>query len=105
MVLGLFGFAVMGTSVFNLTPVVLRELLGAEHVTSSMGVQSAVQGIAFIASSYITGKNSLLPFKVSGYPLCLYFPWILRAIIIDNLCDISCEMRNKTQFSLFLILI
>ena len=28
-VLGLFGFAVMGTSVFNLTPVVLRELLGA----------------------------------------------------------------------------
>lgn len=47
----------MGTSVFNLTPVVLRELLGAEHVTSSMGVQSAVQGIAFLASSYVTGKS------------------------------------------------
>ena len=45
----------MGTSAFSLLPLVMRELVGPEHVTSGMGIQNAAQVISFVSSTYITG--------------------------------------------------
>jgi len=54
-VLTLIGMSMAGTSSYSLTPVVLRELIGIENLTSGMGLVMAFQSTAFICSTYITG--------------------------------------------------
>jgi len=46
-----------GTSVFSLLPSVLEEVLGAEAVTSAMGIQSVWQFFGFISSTPIVGES------------------------------------------------
>lgn len=55
MILALFGMSTMGTSIFSLIPLVLRELVGPENVTSGMGLQMVFQAFGFTASSFIAG--------------------------------------------------
>ncbi|XP_067942293.1 monocarboxylate transporter 12-like [Watersipora subatra] len=55
-VLALSGMSTMGNSVFNLLPLVMRELVGKENVTSGMGLQSVVQVCSFLSATYITGS-------------------------------------------------
>ena len=56
MILILAGMSTMGTSVFSLLPVVVKELVGQQHVTFGMGLVSVVQTIGFPVSSYLTGN-------------------------------------------------
>jgi len=45
-----------GTSTFNLVPIVIRQLLGADHVTTGMGIQLFFQSSSFILSTFMAGK-------------------------------------------------
>ena len=53
----LLGMSTMGTSIFTLIPLVNKDLIGAENVTSAMGVQLTCQACGFIISSYLTGMH------------------------------------------------
>lgn len=52
----ILGMATCGTSVFNLVPVVLGEILGPEHVTSAMGIHMVYESAAIIATTFISGQ-------------------------------------------------
>ena len=48
--------SIIGTSVYSFMPLVLRELLGAENVTTAMGVVILYRSLAYAATSIATGK-------------------------------------------------
>lgn len=52
----MLGMSVCGTSVYNLIPVLLMELCGADSITTGIGSQVFMQSFENIVSSFIAGE-------------------------------------------------
>lgn len=51
--------ALCGTTIYSLLPIVVIELIGKEHLVTTMGIYYLYQAVAFIVSTLVASKFEL----------------------------------------------
>ena len=54
----LIGMSSMGTSIYSLIPLVLRDLVGSDNLTTAMGMQMMFQAGGGMAAAYLSGTGN-----------------------------------------------